>query len=33
MAGAVRIRISPHVHNDETDADRFVAAVTQRLRG
>jgi selenocysteine lyase/cysteine desulfurase len=28
-----RMRISPHVFNDEADADRFVAALTQRLRG
>jgi selenocysteine lyase/cysteine desulfurase len=28
-----RMRISPHVYNDETDADRFVAALTRRLRG
>ena len=28
-----RIRISPHVFNDEADADRFVAALVKRLRG
>jgi selenocysteine lyase/cysteine desulfurase len=28
-----RMRISPHVYNDEADADRFVAALTKRLRG
>jgi selenocysteine lyase/cysteine desulfurase len=28
-----RLRISPHVFNDEADADRFVAAFAQRLRG
>jgi len=28
-----RMRISPHVYNDEADADRFVAALAQRLRG
>jgi selenocysteine lyase/cysteine desulfurase len=28
-----RMRISPHVFNDEADADRFVAALAQRLRG
>jgi selenocysteine lyase/cysteine desulfurase len=28
-----RMRISPHVFNDEADADRFVTALTQRLRG
>ncbi len=28
-----RLRISPHVYNDEVDADRFVAALTRRLRG
>jgi selenocysteine lyase/cysteine desulfurase len=27
-----RIRISPHVFNDETDADRFVATLVKRLR-
>ena len=26
-----RMRISPHVYNDETDADRFVEALTRRL--
>jgi selenocysteine lyase/cysteine desulfurase len=28
-----RMRISPHVYNDEADCDRFVAALTRRLRG
>jgi selenocysteine lyase/cysteine desulfurase len=28
-----RLRVSPHVYNDEADADRFVAALTRRLRG
>ena len=28
-----RMRISPHVYNDEADADRFVAALTRRLQG
>jgi selenocysteine lyase/cysteine desulfurase len=28
-----RLRISPHVFNDEVDADRIVAALAQRLRG
>ena len=28
-----RMRISPHVYNDETDADGFVAALARRLRG
>jgi selenocysteine lyase/cysteine desulfurase len=28
-----RMRISPHVYNDEEDADRFVAALGRRLRG
>ena len=28
-----RMRISPHVYNDEADIDRFVAALTKRLRG
>jgi selenocysteine lyase/cysteine desulfurase len=27
-----RMRISPHVFNDEADADRFVAALVKRLR-
>ena len=27
-----RMRISPHVYNDEVDVDRFVAALTKRLR-
>jgi selenocysteine lyase/cysteine desulfurase len=28
-----RMRVSPHVFNDEADADRFVAALAGRLRG
>jgi selenocysteine lyase/cysteine desulfurase len=28
-----RMRVSPHVFNDEADADRFVTILTQRLRG
>jgi selenocysteine lyase/cysteine desulfurase len=28
-----RLRLSPHVYNDEVDVDRFVAALTRRLRG
>ena len=28
-----RMRVSPHVYNDEADADRFVEALTRRLRG
>jgi selenocysteine lyase/cysteine desulfurase len=28
-----RMRISPHVYNDETDVDRFVTALSGRLRG
>ncbi len=28
-----RMRVSPHVYNDEDDADRFVAALGKRLRG
>jgi selenocysteine lyase/cysteine desulfurase len=28
-----RMRISPHVYNDEVDADRFCAALARRLRG
>jgi selenocysteine lyase/cysteine desulfurase len=28
-----RMRISPHVYNDEADADRFVEVLTRRLRG
>jgi selenocysteine lyase/cysteine desulfurase len=28
-----RMRISPHVFNDEADADRLVAALAKRLRG
>jgi selenocysteine lyase/cysteine desulfurase len=27
-----RLRVSPHVFNDEADADRFVAALSRRLR-
>ena len=27
-----RMRVSPHVFNDEADADRFVAALGRRLR-
>ena len=27
-----RMRVSPHVFNDEDDADRFVAALGRRLR-
>jgi selenocysteine lyase/cysteine desulfurase len=27
-----RMRISPHVYNDEADADRFIAALARRLR-
>jgi len=27
-----RLRVSPHVYNDESDADRFVAALAARLR-
>jgi selenocysteine lyase/cysteine desulfurase len=27
-----RMRISPHVYNDEADADRFVEVLTRRLR-
>lgn len=27
-----RLRISPHVYNDEQDADRFVESLTRRLR-
>jgi selenocysteine lyase/cysteine desulfurase len=27
-----RLRVSPHVFNDESDADRFVAALARRLR-
>jgi len=26
------MRISPHVYNDETDVDRFVAALAKRLK-
>ena len=28
-----RLRVSPHVYNDEADADRFVAALTRHLQG
>ena len=28
-----RMRISPHVYNDEADADRFVAALARRVHG
>jgi selenocysteine lyase/cysteine desulfurase len=28
-----RLRVSPHVFNDESDADRLVAALARRLRG
>ena len=28
-----RMRVSPHVFNDEADADRFVTALARRLRG
>jgi selenocysteine lyase/cysteine desulfurase len=28
-----RMRVSPHVFNDEADCDRFVAALSRRLRG
>jgi selenocysteine lyase/cysteine desulfurase len=28
-----RMRVSPHVFNDEEDADRFVAGLAKRLRG
>ncbi|WP_407175330.1 aminotransferase class V-fold PLP-dependent enzyme [Bradyrhizobium sp. STM 3562] len=28
-----RMRIAPHVYNDDVDADRFVAALTRRLKG
>jgi selenocysteine lyase/cysteine desulfurase len=27
-----RMRISPHVYNDEADADRFVEVLRRRLR-
>lgn len=27
-----RMRVSPHVYNDEADADRFVAVLSDRLR-
>jgi selenocysteine lyase/cysteine desulfurase len=27
-----RMRVSPHVYNDEEDVDRFVTAVTRRLQ-
>ena len=28
-----RLRVSPHVYNDEADADRFVEVLARRLRG
>ena len=28
-----RMRVSPHVYNDEADVDRFVEVLTPRLRG
>jgi selenocysteine lyase/cysteine desulfurase len=28
-----RMRVSPHVYNDEADADRFVEVLSRRLRG
>jgi selenocysteine lyase/cysteine desulfurase len=28
-----RMRVSPHVYNDEADADRFVEVLTRKLRG
>jgi selenocysteine lyase/cysteine desulfurase len=28
-----RMRVSPHVYNDELDVERFVAALTRRLKG
>jgi len=28
-----RLRVSPHVYNDEEDADRFVEVLAKRLRG
>ena len=28
-----RMRVSPHVYNDEADADRFVEVLVKRLRG
>jgi selenocysteine lyase/cysteine desulfurase len=28
-----RMRVSPHVYNDEVDTERFAAALTRRLRG
>jgi len=27
-----RLRVSPHVYNDEADADRFVEVLARRLR-
>jgi selenocysteine lyase/cysteine desulfurase len=30
-ARLARMRVSPHVFNDEEDADRFVAALKQRI--
>jgi selenocysteine lyase/cysteine desulfurase len=32
-ARVARLRVSPHVFNDEEDADRFVAALNRRLKG
>jgi selenocysteine lyase/cysteine desulfurase len=32
-ARLTRVRISPHVFNDEQDADRLVAALSRRLKG
>jgi selenocysteine lyase/cysteine desulfurase len=28
-----RMRVSPHVYNDQADSDRFVEALARRLRG
>jgi selenocysteine lyase/cysteine desulfurase len=28
-----RMRVSPHVYNDEADVDRFIEVLTRRLRG
>jgi selenocysteine lyase/cysteine desulfurase len=28
-----RMRVSPHVYNDEADADRLVEVLSRRLRG
>jgi len=27
------MRVSPHVYNDEADVERFVTALSRRLRG